>query len=73
MIEVDSLDCPVGIAYNNSVLYIALSRKSAIVFKDLTGETVVETSKLTVKQLQTKLKDAAAWDGSDKKKRARRL
>ena len=67
-IEVDSLDCPVGIAYNNCVLYIAESRKSAIVYKDLTGETVVEPSKLTVKQLQTKLKDAAAWDDSDKKK-----
>ena len=67
-IEVDSLDCPVGIAYNNGVLYIAESRKSAIVYKDLTGETVVEPSKLTVKQLQTKLKDAAAWDDSDKKK-----
>ena len=67
-IEVDSLDCPVGIAYNNGVLYIAESRKSAVVYKDLTGETVVEPSKLTVKQLQTKLKDAAAWDDSDKKK-----
>ncbi|XP_068690281.1 uncharacterized protein [Montipora foliosa] len=67
-IEVDSLDCPVGIAYNNGVLYIVESRKSAIVYKDLTGETVVEPSKLTVKQLQTKLKDAATWDDSDKKK-----
>ena len=47
-IEVDSLDCPVGIAYNNGVLCIAKSRKSAIVYKDLTRETVVEPSKLTV-------------------------
>lgn len=66
-IEVDSLDCPVGTAYNNGVLYIAESRKSAIVYKDLTGETVVEPSKLTVEQLLNKLKDAAAWDDSDKK------
>ena len=70
-IEVDSLDCPVGIAYNNCVLYIAESRKSAIVYKDLTGETVVEPSKLTVKQLQTKLKDAAVWDDGDKKKNSK--
>lgn len=30
-IEVDSLDCPVGIANNNGVVYIAESRKSAII------------------------------------------
>ena len=67
-VEVDSLDCPVGIAFNKGVLYIAESGQSAIVYKDLTGETVVDPSKLTVKQLQTKLKGAAAWEDSDRRK-----
>ena len=66
-VEVDSLDCPVGIAFNKGVLFIAESGKSAVVYKDLTGETVVDPSKLTVKQLQTKLKDAAAWEDSDRR------
>lgn len=67
-VEVDSLDYPVGIAFNNGVLYITESRKSTIVYKDLAGETMVDNSKLTVKQLQAKLKDARAWEDSDKRK-----
>ena len=72
-VEVDSLDCPVGIAFNKGVLFIAESGKSATVYKDLTGETVVDPSKLTVKQLQTKLKDAAAWEDSDRRKSKKSL
>ena len=49
-VEVDS---SVGIALYNGVLYIAESRKSTTVYKNLTGETIVDPSKLTVKQLQT--------------------
>ena len=49
-VEVDS---SVGIALYNGVLYIAESRKSTTVCKNLTGETIVDPSKLTVKQLQT--------------------
>ena len=47
-VEVDSLDCPVRIASNKGILYIAESRKSAIIYRDLIRETVVDPSKLTV-------------------------
>lgn len=44
-VELDSLDCPVGIALHNNVHYIAESRKSSIMFKDLTGQLLlIQTS-----------------------------
>ena len=71
--EVDSLDCPVGIALQKGVLYIAESRKSYILFKDLTGQTVVDPNKLTVPQLRKTLKEAGAWDKSDNRKKKKPL
>ncbi len=67
--EVDSLDCPVGIALQKGVLYIAESRKSYIVFKDLAGQTVDDPNKLTVPQLRKTLKEAGAWDDSANRKK----
>jgi hypothetical protein len=55
------------------VLYIAESRKSCIVFKDLTGQTVVDPNKLTVPQLRKTLKEAGAWDDSDNRKKKKPL
>lgn len=49
VIEVDFLDCLVGIVNNNGVVYIVEFRKSVIVQKDFIGEIVVEFSKLIVK------------------------
>jgi hypothetical protein len=72
-VEVDSLDCPVGIAVQKGVLYIAESRKSYIVFKDLTGQTVLDPNKLTVAQLRKFLKEAGAWDDSDNRKKKKPL
>ena len=72
-VEVDSLDCPVGIALQNGVLYIAESRKCCIVFKDLTGQTVVDPNKLTVPQLRQTLKEAGAWDDGDSRKKKKPL
>ena len=69
----DSLDCPVGIALQKGVLYIAESRKSYILFKDLTGQTVVDPNKLTVPQLRKTLKEAGAWDKSDNRKKKKPL
>lgn len=59
-VEVDSLDC--------NGLYIAESRKSGIMFKDPTGQTIVDPNKLTVPQLREKLKETGAWEKGDKRK-----
>ena len=67
-VEIDSLGCPIGIAVYGNVLYCADAKNDIIAFKDLTGETVVEVNKLTVKQLQEKLKAIGAWDENDKRK-----
>ena len=67
-VEIDPLGCPIGIAVYGNVLYCADAKNDIIAFKDLTGETVAEVNKLTVEQLQEKLKAIGAWDENDKRK-----
>ena len=64
-VEVQSLDCLVGIALHNNVLYAVESRKSTIFVKDLTGQTIIDPSKLTVPQIREKLKGTGTWDAND--------
>ena len=41
-------------------------------FKDLTGQTIVDLNKLTVPQLREKLKETGAWEEGDNRKTAGR-
>ena len=67
-IEIDCLEHPIGIAICNDVLYCAESKKDSIAFKDLTGETIVDVTKLKVEKLKEKLKVVDKWNEDWKRK-----
>ena len=65
-VEVQSFDCPVGIALHSNVLCVAESQKSTIFVKVLVGQTIIDPNKLTVPQIREKLKGTGTWDDSDR-------
>ena len=67
-VELDCLERPIGVAVFNNVLYCAESKRNAIAFKDLTGDTIVNVDKLTVEKLTGKLKDICAWSDDCRRK-----
>ena len=67
-VEMDHLEHPIGIFVFKDILYCAESKRNAISFKDLTGDTIVDVDKLTVEKLKGKLKDIGAWNEDCKKK-----
>ena len=67
-VELDCLERPIGVAVFNNVLYCAESKRNAIAFKDLTGDTIVDVDKLTVEKLTGKLKDICAWSDDCRRK-----
>ena len=67
-VEMNHLEHLTGVAVFKNILYCAESKRNAIVFKDLTGDTVFDVDKLTVEKLKGKLKDIGAWNENCKRK-----
>lgn len=68
-----SLDCPIGTVLHDGILFVVESRKAVILYRDLTGKTVVDPSKLTVKQLREKLEQLGELQEGDKKSKKKEL
>ena len=67
-VEMDHLEHPIGVAVFKDILYCTESKRNAVAFKDLTGDTIVDVDKLTVEKLKGKLKDIGAWNENCKRK-----
>ena len=67
-VEMDHLEHPIGVAVFQNILYCTESKRKAIPFKNLTGQTIVDVDKLTVEKLKGKLKDIGAWKENCKRK-----
>ena len=67
-VEMDHLEHLFGVAVFKNILNCTESKRNAIAFKDLTGETIVDVNKLTVEKLKGKLKDIGAWKENCKRK-----
>ena len=67
-VEMDHLEHPIGVAVFQNILYCTESKRKAIAFKNLTGQTIVDVDKLTVEKLKGKLKDIGAWKENCKRK-----
>ena len=55
------LDKPLALSYHNGILFIAECNKNRIVFRDITGCTVLQPASMTVVMLKQNLKDLGLW------------
>ena len=62
------MEHPIGVAVFKNILYCTESKRNAIAFKDLTGDTIIDMDKLTIEKLKGKLKDIGAWKENCKRK-----
>ena len=57
----NNLKSLIGLAYVKGVLFVAERDTDGIVFKDITGETVLNTAEMTVAKIKKKLKELSLW------------